>query len=392
MKRKIEEAAIGHRVLAFAVAVCALLTGVAAKSGDDLAGLKIYVFDVGQAMSQLWVYPSGYTVLVDCPELHWNSGSEAQIIAEKLQSILGDRKQIDVGVMTHLHLDHLGYAGKGGFWSLIENHGFSFRKFIERDSGYWVDKNGDGNCTPEELVYNNVGTLSGTATHWLCYATDPKNAISRVRTTAKLCSNQQIAPPDWLATVTIVAADAAGVRTKRGELVTGDHRADELPPSENDYSLGLVATYGNFTFATFGDLDGEYATSEFGYEYNNVEASVIKRLGGADVYNVNHHGSSHSSNAAFLKALLPSVSIISCGKNNTYGHPAQPVLDRLQAINSTVLLTEDGNPKAEYGRALVTNHDIVITVSADTRTYTVESGDFYAKFVSKGAKQPRCEV
>lgn len=37
--------------------------------------------------------------------------------------------------MSHLHLDHIGYANYGGFWALIEKYGITFGKFIDRDAG-----------------------------------------------------------------------------------------------------------------------------------------------------------------------------------------------------------------------------------------------------------------
>lgn len=377
----------------FAVAALLLLSGTEGyveRTNED--GLKIYIFDVGQAMSQLWVFPSGFTVFVDGPELKWKSDETATLVAGKLEKILKGKKVIDVGVMTHLHLDHVGYATHGGIWALVEEFGYSFNKFVERDSGRWVDANGDGECTADEIVYKNVGTLSGTATHWLCYATDPASKIYPVRETAQLCSTTQIAPPDASAQVTVVAADAQGAKLQDGRPVGGDHRQDELPPSENDYCVGLVLRYGKFTFATFGDLDGEYAQSDYGYLYNNIEATVVKRVGEVDVYNVNHHGSGHSSSALFVNRLRPTFSTISCGEDNSYGHPKQDVLDRLAAVNSTVFLTENGNATLSYGTAVVTNADIVISVAPDTATFTVQSGRHHRTFKSKAAKQPRCTL
>jgi len=374
-----------------AVVLVAVLLLSYADEVDNVGGLEIHIFDVGQAMSQLWIYPSGYTVFVDGPEWNWNSGELSKIVANKLTTVLNGTKVIDVGVISHLHLDHLGYVGYGGIWALIENYGFSFKKIIDRDSGHWVDSNGDGECTADELVYNNIGTLSTTSTAWLCYATDPSSKVYKVRQNPKLCSTSQISPPDNGATVTIVAADARGAMMQDGRKVEGDHHHESFPPSENDYSIGLIARYGDFTFATFGDLDGEYAKSEHGYYYDDIESTVIKRIGEADVYNVNHHGSSHSSNADFLAKLQPTVSVISCGKNNKYGHPSQDTLDRLKQVSRTILITEDGNPDAQYGNAIITNDDIVITVASNTKTYKVKYGNSAQTFNSKGANQPKCK-
>jgi len=373
--------------LLVALAVLAVMVG--ADSVKNVGGLEIHIFDVGQAMSQLWIYPSGYTVFVDGPEEHWNSGALAKVLAGKITNLLNGTKVIDVGVISHLHCDHVGYPTHGGFWALIETYGITFKKIIDRDSGHWADRNKP--CNLSTILFNNVGTVSNAGNAWICYATDPSSKVYKIREIAKLCSTSQISPPDNGASVTIVTVDAIGAMMKDGRPVPGDHLSQSFPPSENDYSIGLVARYGSFTFSTFGDLDGEYAKSENGYMYDDIESAILHRIGETDVYNVNHHGSSHSSNANFLNVLKPTVSVISCGEKNTYGHPAQETLDRLAKVSDHIYVTERGNPSASYGKAVVTNDDIVIHVSPDTKTYTVSYGNSVQKFNSKNANQPKCK-
>lgn len=87
-------------------------------------------------------------------------------------------------------------------------------------------------------------------------------------------------------------------------------------------------------YATAGDTDGEYATSGFGYTYNDVEASIIEAFGDVATMRVNHHGSSHSSSQAYVDGMAPETAVIQCG-SNSYGHPANRVLDVLrQVVNS----------------------------------------------------------
>jgi len=38
-------------------------------------------------------------------------------------------------------MDHIGYAGYGGFWCLIETGLITFDRFVDRDGGKW---RGDG--------------------------------------------------------------------------------------------------------------------------------------------------------------------------------------------------------------------------------------------------------
>ena len=58
---------------------------------------------------------------------------------------------------------------------------------------------------------------------------------------------------------------------------------------------------------------------------------------------VDHHGSEYSACDAFLRAVKPEVAIISVG-DNSYGHPAEETLARLQRAGATVYRTdENGN-------------------------------------------------
>lgn len=114
--------------------VCAVTFACAFAAASD--SLRIFLFDVGQAESSLIVFPSGFSILVDCPELVWSSSSTVDALAPKIEAILG-KKEIDVAIVTHLHLDHIGYFGRGGMWKLIEGHGFKVKKFIDRNAGSW---------------------------------------------------------------------------------------------------------------------------------------------------------------------------------------------------------------------------------------------------------------
>ncbi len=98
--------------------------------------------------------------------------------------------------------------------------------------------------------------------------------------------------------------------------VQGDHTLDALPPSENDYSITLWLKWGEFDFVTGGDTDGEYTTSEFAYVYNDVETGVATSIAqDVEVIAVNHHGSSHSTNASYVATLNPDVAIYERGQH-----------------------------------------------------------------------------
>ncbi|MBU1046112.1 MBL fold metallo-hydrolase [Patescibacteria group bacterium] len=59
----------------------------------------------------------------------------------------------------------------------------------------------------------------------------------------------------------------------------------------------------------------------------------------ADILKIAHHGSKYSSSDDFLKAVNPSVAVISVGENNLYGHPAPEVLASLTDSGINILQT-----------------------------------------------------
>jgi beta-lactamase superfamily II metal-dependent hydrolase len=337
----------------------------------------IYIFDVDQGDSQLIVSPSGKTLLIDLRENSYQSGAGAALIASKLHQAMGPSfNHLDYIMASHLHLDHIGYAGYGGIWGLIETQGFTVGKLIDRDAGVWVDSDGNGVCNPDtEIVWHNVGTTSGTARNWLCYVTNPANANKLHREIAQIGSTTQIDLGPGT-TVTIEQRDAENVMMADGVTpLRGDHSLDALPPSENDYSIGIKVRYGIIDYATAGDSDGEYSTSSFSYTYNNVEAVLAPRMGVVDVLRANHHGSEHSTSQLYADTLQPHSSFISCG-TNSYGHPGQTTLDRLLFWGS-VYVTNLCDTTRNYGAAVIVNGDIVL-VSSDGVNYTINGTPFVA--------------
>lgn len=126
----------------------------------------------------------------------------------------------------------------------------------------------------------------------------------------------------------------------------GDANVEVVGPvgeysSGNDNSLAVKVTYGKKPFIICGDAEQQS-------EMDMVNSDMDLR---ADVYVVDHHGSSTSSMDAFLEAMSPSYALISCGVDNAYGHPSMETLQRLQNHGiqmfrtdrqGTVVATSDG--------------------------------------------------
>lgn len=99
----------------------------------------------------------------------------------------------------------------------------------------------------------------------------------------------------------------------------------------NDSSIVLRIDYGETSFLFTGDAE-DWA------EYMMIDSGANLK---ADVLKVSHHGSYTASTEQFLKAVNPKYAIISCGKSNEYGHPHDVVMNRLEALNCTILRTDE---------------------------------------------------
>ena len=124
--------------------------------------------------------------------------------------------------------------------------------------------------------------------------------------------------------------------TEGGEYLFGDIRVElfdtlDYPYEDlNDASLLLRVSVDGMTVFVGGD-------AERGLEGYAAEKGLDLAVG---IYQVNHHGSSSSTPEAFLDRIAPSVAVISCGRNNAYGHPSRAVLDRLEERGIEVRRTD----------------------------------------------------
>jgi competence protein ComEC len=112
----------------------------------------------------------------------------------------------------------------------------------------------------------------------------------------------------------------------------------ERPRVRNDDSVVLEILYRDVALLLTGDIGEE------------VERAILPRLTPAPIriLKVAHHGSRTSSSAAFLEGWRPQIAIISCGRGNSFGHPAPEVIDRLAAIGARVYRTDlDGEVTVE---------------------------------------------
>ena len=110
----------------------------------------------------------------------------------------------------------------------------------------------------------------------------------------------------------------------------------------NDFSIGLLFCYKDISFLFCGDM-------EKSSEKDLLDSGQKIK---ADVFKLNHHGSSTSNTKKFLEAVKPKYCVVEVGAFNSYGHPSKNVLNLLSKLgvkktfrtdkNGTIVFLTDG--------------------------------------------------
>ncbi|MBR3811174.1 MAG: DNA internalization-related competence protein ComEC/Rec2 [Agathobacter sp.] len=70
-----------------------------------------------------------------------------------------------------------------------------------------------------------------------------------------------------------------------------------------------------------------------------TENTLCKNLCDVDLVKANHHGSNASNGELWLEVLCPEYIVISCAKDNLYGHPGSKALERMKDSKATIFYT-----------------------------------------------------
>ncbi len=327
-------------------------------------GLAIHVFNVGQGDSTLVIGPPPQhkTLLIDMGEELTGTRTHYKDIAAKLKTLIPNKKTIDYFVISHYHFDHIGTnlktrQGSVGLWGLLDVEGYRIAKLVDRGDAVQI-----GPPTgPEDKLHQQIGA-------WLT-----SGAIKQ-RETAHL-GTDQIDLGDKVI-VEIVAVNGNGILEKVNQ--NNPTKFVRCPPSENDFSVALKISQGDFEYFTGGDLAGQNTSRQFGAtctSYNNVETSIASKVGNVEVMKINHHGSLYSSNSLFLKTLAPEFMIVTSGARNRYQHPSRQAMDRATKVGA-VLITGGLSEKEWPGGSLLPGMQLVedgvdILVEAGGRKYEI---------------------
>lgn len=262
-----------HRAIAFAgLAALFVSSSVAAvfhsTPGTEHGSLEITAIDVGQGDSLLVVSPEGRTMLIDGGGSIGPVHSEFDFGEDVVAPYLWSRGLERLDVVA---LTHAHGDHIGGLPRIVEDF---------HPAELWVGINPDIGAMQRLLktaAANHVAIRRHTAGESWDWGGTNVRVLSP--------------PPDW----------------------------QPKPKRMNDDSLVLLVRYGETSALLAGDLEKQ------------MERFVATESPSADLLKIAHHGSATSTTPELLAAVHPRFAVISVGYHNSFGHPRQAVLERLQA-------------------------------------------------------------
>lgn len=137
----------------------------------------------------------------------------------------------------------------------------------------------------------------------------------------------------------IVPQSGEELAFESGAAITFLGPADDVPADDlNNRSIVCLFRAGDQRVLLMGDAEGI------------AEASLLKHhpFLSCEVLKVGHHGSDTSSTKYFLNRIRPDTAVISCGRDNDYGHPSPDTMLRLTEAN-----IKDVRITAEQGSVII---------------------------------------
>ena len=242
------------------------------------------ILDVGQGLCCVVISPDNHCLVYDCGTMNSKDLNKNKDVYKRiLAPYLKDYniKKIDCLVLSHPNLDHYS-----GFFDLMDN--YKIEKYIK--NGYKSESK-TYNELMKLMAKKNLKTIVAKPNYYFYLGKDVKCTVLSPYSVFK-------------------------------------------PKDDNDLCVMMRVEYKKTSFLLTGD-SSDTCEKYLAKVNKNIKSNVLI---------VSHHGSKYSSANSFLNSVKPQISIISCGKNNRYGHPHQAVLNRLKKIKSHIYRTDkDGS-------------------------------------------------
>ncbi|MFI2633328.1 ComEC/Rec2 family competence protein [Streptomyces collinus] len=262
-------------------------------------GWRLVMCDVGQGDALVLAAGEGTGVVVD-------AGPDPQLVDHCLRSLGISR--IALVVLTHFHADHVaGLPGvlRGRAVGAIETTGFE----EPADQAAFVRRLAAARRIPVTRA-----------------------AAGEQRRTGEL-SWQVVWPPPS------PPPDSPPVSPPG--VAPGLLPAHPVPEGPNDASVAMLVRSGGLRLLLLGDLEPPAQRAL-------ARSSAAEALEGVDVLKVAHHGSAYQD-PGLMGRVAPRLALISCGEDNSYGHPAPGTVAALRDGGAAVLRTDRDGALAVVG-------------------------------------------
>jgi len=264
-------------------------------------GVEMHVLDVGQGDAILLRTDRGRWVVIDAGRV-WKTGDAGR--STIVPYVMSRGGPVEALIISHAHADHIG--GAVSVLRYLHPHVFWDAAFAQGSQVY----------------ANSLRAAETSGTRWRRVHPDDTMRIDGVL-------------------IRFLAPDSAWTASL---------------DDPNEASTVASVEFGATRFLLMGDAE------------RAEEAWLVDHAAGdlkADVLKVAHHGSSTSSTDAFLKAVQPSLAVISVGADNIYGHPSADVIASLARAGAQTVRTD------KVGTIVVRTDGRRITYEAGGETWDI---------------------
>lgn len=286
-KRRKSEETNESRRLAFGIKVAIIASAVLLISSSPIDGASMTFLDVGQG-DCIWVESAkGEHFLIDGGSTSQNKIGKYTIVPYlKYMGV----SRLDAVFLTHLDSDHIS----------------GVMEMLEEDTGIEISRICISDAVTEDEAYDRL---------------------------MQQCQSRDI--PVYR----LKAGDSISAYNMEFEVL---HPSDGYQAaSRNAYSLVMKLTIKDkkaedtFVALLTGDVeaDGEHVAAQ-ALAKNRDDTGI-------DLYKAAHHGSRYSNTEELIAEAMPRIAVISCGEDNSYGHPHAEAIQNFRNAGSEILMTKD---------------------------------------------------